>query len=103
MKTPPLNPDYAPRVDMFALPVVDGSAIIVVNIPKMSAAAFQFFKDQLEFYKCAIVRATDGAAPGDGGDGAELLSAKIPAAHPIKTLTGLEDQRPATLVKSEAE
>lgn len=56
MRTPPPNPDYKPPVDTLALPVVDGSAVSIVTIPKMSATAFQFFKEQLETYKSAIVR-----------------------------------------------
>lgn len=64
MNPPPFNPDYRPPVDALALPIVDGGNVSIVNIPKMSQAAFDFLKTQLDVYKAAIVRSeSDGPEP----------------------------------------
>lgn len=58
METPPPNPAYTPPLADIALslPVImDGGLVRNVDIPRMSEAAFKFFKDQLEIYRDAIV------------------------------------------------
>ncbi len=62
VKTPPAQRQPPPlATDDLPLPLLmpDG-AIRVVAIPRMDAMTFQFFKQQLEAYKGAIVRTGAG-------------------------------------------
>ena len=57
-----LQPPMPSRADMLALPIIDGSAVRVVNIPKMSQAAFDFLMSQLKVYRPAIVESASSQA-----------------------------------------
>jgi hypothetical protein len=57
----PSNP-----IDVLPLPVLmDDGSIRVVNIPRMSATAFEFFKRKLDEYKPAIIAGTGKSAKTD--------------------------------------
>jgi len=52
-------PSFLPPSEVLTLPVIDGSVVRNIDIPKMSQAAFDFFKTQLDVYKAAIVKTLD--------------------------------------------
>lgn len=67
-KLSPLNQhDKADPCDYVPLPVLDFDVLHIVNIPRMSMEAFDFFTQQLQVYKRAITRDAPlpaGAMPG---------------------------------------
>ena len=57
------NPQHQPPHDGLPLPVLmDDGTFQLVTIPRMTEAAFEFFKKQLEAYKLAIVLPKEASA-----------------------------------------